>query len=178
MLSGGAIVKGLYGRLRIREAMLVISVCAIVLAFVSVACDSSNALTEKEVSESLATFALRAYGETQEAYQYNNWQAHYGDWDSLVEGHFISEGYNRGNIIKNYSMWTGVFNLPIYGSSVYAPSTFTGVAFPRPIGPPGYLSTFSIREDRILRIYVPDVAGMNAWNENGDCGTKTWEKAE
>ena len=176
MFFGGAIVKGLWHRIHVREALLALSVFAVVLAVLSVACDSSDALSQKEVSESLAKFALRAYGETQEAYSYNNYYNHYGDWDSLVAGHFISEGYTRGNIVKNYSMWTDVANPSIYGgASIYARSTFTCVAFPRPIGPPGYLTTFSIREDRILRMYVPDVAGMNAWDENGDRGTKTWK---
>ncbi len=176
MFLGGAIVKGLLPKLHIREVMLVISVLAVIIALASVACDSSDALSQKDVSESLAKFALRAYGEVQEAYSYNDNYNRYADWDSLVEGHYISEGYTRSNIVKNYSLWTDVSNPVNYGgSSIYIPSTFTCVAFPLPIGPPGYLTTFSIREDRILRMYMPDVTGLNAWGENGDRGTRTWE---
>ena len=40
--------------------------------------------------------------------------------------------------------------------------------------PPGYLATFSLREDMILRVYHQE-KDVNAWGENDDYGTLTWE---
>jgi len=93
-----------------------------------------------------------------------------------VYSDYIGAGYTRGNIIQNYSLWTDVFNPGSihseYNRNYY--NTFTAVAFPRITRPPGYLSTFAIREDQVLRVYRPTV-GANAWGTGYDFGARTWE---
>jgi hypothetical protein len=125
--------------------------------------------------ESGAKSTLRAFGETQLAYQAKNNDLNYGSWKALVQTEYISEGYTRANIIENYFLWTAAFSPPRMSSgSDGSDCTFTAVAFPRITRPPGYLSTFAIREDQVLRVYRPAV-GANVWGQNGDFGTRTWE---
>jgi hypothetical protein len=149
---------------------------SVALAFFAVACSDSIDLHQKELSESLAKFTLRAYGETEMAYASHNYKGHYGTWDDLINDNFISEGLKPGNVIEDYKLWTNVNNQTyIHAYSISPKNTFTAVAFPRITQPLGYLATFSIREDLILRIYMPVTEEVNAWGENDDYGTRTWE---
>ena len=107
---------------------------------------------------------LRAYGDIQEAYKEANSQGTYASWDELVNYGWVKEGYTRSTMIEQYSVWT---------SSEM--NTFIIVAFPRKTSPPGYLATFAIREDQILREYQPDKHGNKAWGEDEDYTALTWE---
>jgi hypothetical protein len=178
---------------RLGDAILALSFAAILAALVSVACGGSLDLSRKETSESIAKFALKAYGETQNAYSHQyyidrysyldeleEYRGYYADWEMLVQSKFISDGVTQANIIKDYKLWTSVNNFSNYyelqeGSPF---STFTAVAFPRITRPPEYLATFAIREDHIMRIYMPVTQGVNAWGEDGDYGARTWEPIE
>lgn len=171
-------MKSLLGNNIILKGFLMASFVSVGLAFFAIACSDPIDLHQKELSESLAKFTLRAYGETQLSYAHHNYRGHYGTWDDLANNKFISEGLKPGNVIKDYKLWTNVNNhiyIPAHPYSVSPKNTFTAVAFPRITQPPGYLATFSIREDQILRIYMPITEEVNAWGENGDFGTKTWE---
>ena len=171
-------MKNLLNQDRFRKTLLVISFLSIILAFLCVACGGDPIdYDRKAVSESLAKFALRAYGETQYAYAMNSSRKHYGTWDDLRERHYISEGATEKNIIKDYTFWTSVDNP--YSSSQTIPrgNSFTAVAFPRFTRPAGFLATFAIREDKMVRIYLP-LIGVNAWGENDDYGARTWKPSE
>ena len=109
-----------------------------------------------------AKSTLRAYGKTQEAYKEANPRGTYASWDDLVKYEWVEEGYTRGNIIENYSVWTNTED-----------NEFIVIAFPRKTYPPGYLSTFAIREDQILREYQPEPE-MTEWDDDVDC-VFTWE---
>jgi hypothetical protein len=173
---GGTKMKSLLGKNIILRAFVAASFVLIALAFFAVACGDSIDFHQKELSESQAKFTLRAYGETEMAYASHNYRGHFGTWDSLISNKFISEGLKPGNVIEDYKLWTEVNNQTyIYAYSIYGKNTFTAVAFPRITQPPGYLATFSIREDQILRIYMPATEEVNAWGENDDFGTRTWE---
>jgi len=124
--------------------------------------------------ESRAKATLRAYGETELAYQYSNNIGHWGTWDDLIQTDYIAQGYSKGNIIENYSLWTSVDNYT-YWANGHGYCTFTLVAFPRRTSPPGYLATFAIREDQTLRVYRDTTYGANPWGMNGDFGVRTWE---
>jgi hypothetical protein len=169
-------VKSLLDKYIILRAFLVASFVSVALSFFALACSNSIDLHQKELRESLAKTILRAYGETQLSYAHHNYKGHYGTWDDLANNKFISEGLKPGNVIKDYTLWTNVDNQTyVHPYSVSPKNTFTAVAFPRITQPPGYLATFSIREDKIIRIYMPISEEVNAWGENGDFGTKTWE---
>ena len=82
------------------------------------------------------------------------------------------QDYEDGWLTENYSLWASVDEG--WDGDTSTPSPFTVVAFPLPKGPPGYLATFSLREDMILRVYHQEKE-VNAWGENDDYGTLTWE---
>lgn len=168
-------MKGVHNQDRFQKPLLVISFFSIVFAFLYVACGGESIdFSRKEVSESIAKFALRAYGETQNAYAMNSSRKHYGTWENLVQRYYISEGVTGENIIKDYSIWTSVNNPYSHPYSIPAGNTFTAISFPRITRPAGFLATFAIREDQVVRIYRP-VEGVNAFGENDDYGVRTWE---
>jgi hypothetical protein len=171
-------MKTLFNKNHIRDVILILSFISLFTAFLSLACYGPRHpfKDNRILVESQAKSTLRAFGETELAYAYWNDEGWYGTWQSLVYSDYIGAGYTRGNIIQNYSLWTDVFNPGSihseYNRNYY--NTFTAVAFPRITRPPGYLSTFAIREDQVLRVYRPTV-GANAWGTGYDFGARTWE---
>ena len=129
--------------------------------------------------ESRTKIILRSYSETQSKFMNANRASTYASWDELQEYGYLHEDYTQGNIIGNYSLWTYVDNPTLQKDPEIEeidPSlnSFVAVAFPRTTSPPGYLATFAITEDQVLRVYKP---GRNAreWNyEDIDC-IRTWE---
>ena len=93
-------------------------------------------------------------------FQNNN--SAYATWDELIESGYIDKRDMQGNFIVNYSLWTSVQE-----------NEFAIIAFPRKTTPPGYLGTFAIRDDQVLRRYYPG-PGATEWDENEDC-VLTWE---
>ena len=179
----------------VQKPLLVSSFIAIIVALIILSCDSNPSIYQKETYESVAKFALRAYGETQRAYSYNYIKEHYyyppeddrqfyATWDDLKRFHYLSDGITKANLVPNYQFWTSVKSYSVFRNrdtgrfSLPPRSTFTAVAFPKILRPAGYLSTFSIREDNVLRVYVRDVLGERAWGEDGDFGTKTWDEVD
>jgi hypothetical protein len=114
---------------------------------------------------------LRAYGEAQLSYRETNLENGYGSWNALDRTGYIEDSYTQGNMIENYSLFTSVPNPRSNSWSL----TFTAVAFPRKTTPPGYILTFAIREDQILRAYNPDIPDVNFWGKDDDFGAITWE---
>jgi len=169
-------MKTIFNKNHITDAILIVSFISIFAAFISIACyGPGHPVKHNRTLESRAKSTLRAYGETELAYQYTNNDHYYGSWENLVETEYIARGYSGGNIIEGYSVWTAAFNpLRLAAEGDGYGCTFTAVAFPRITRPPGYLSTFAIREDQVLRAFRPGY-GINAWGANGDYGTRTWE---
>ena len=135
-----------------------------------------TARSKRAVWETQAKKLLREYGEAQFAYQQTNNNADYGAWDTLFQKGYIVAGFDRGNYFKNYSLWTSV-ELSEHRATSQPPlfrSTFTAVTFPHTTRPPGYLATFAIREDQVLRVYRLDTESANYWGENDDYGCRTW----
>jgi len=171
-------MKTIFNKNHLNDAILIVSLIAILAAFLSLACSGLSPSNNRGREwESSAKSTLLALGETELAYQSVNDNKFWGSWENLVDRGYIAQGYTRGNIIENYSLWMMTFHLPPVGPLVdrAGDSRFTIVAFPRITRPPGYLSTFALRDDETLRTYTPALPGENAWGENGDFGARTWE---
>jgi len=121
--------------------------------------------------QSRAKGTLRSIGSSQLAYKGTNHARNYGSFEAMKHDLYVAEGYTLGNMIENYSMtWEfdngpkGLLEEDSLPSMVH---TFTIIAFPRDRRP-GYLSTFAITEDQVVRVYNPD-------NGNDPGNVKTWD---
>jgi len=159
--------------------LLELLVVASIIAIIAAIAIPQLLNAKRSAWESRAKSTLRAYGETELAYQNTNNDKHWGSWDALVATAYLADGYTKGNVIENYSLWESVNNpsqsTGSTGGSGSSDNTFTIVAFPRTTNPPGYLATFLIREDETLRVYRDTTPGAIAWGDGGDLGGLTWE---
>ena len=122
--------------------------------------------------ESRAKANLRAFGETQMAYQQVNLEGYYGSWEALSRTGYVPEGYTMDNAIENYLLHINIYK-PTEPNASPAP-TFTAIAFPLVTSPPGYLATFAIHEDQVLRAYRPQDFSVKVRREGGDINTRIW----
>jgi hypothetical protein len=111
---------------------------------------------------SRAKGTLKSIGSAELAYREANSRHVYGSFDALQKSKDIAQGYTLGNMIENYPMTWRAVNTP------GAVSNFTVIAWPRNSSP-GYLDTFGITEDQIVRIFNP----TNKKNQVED--VKTWD---
>ena len=157
--------------------LLELLVVASIIAIIAAIAIPQLLNAKRSAWESRAKSTLRAYGETELAYQNTNNDKHWGSWEALINTDYLAGGYTKGNIIENYSLWESVVNVPqgttLSGGGL-SDNTFTIVAFPRSTAP-GYLATFLIREDETLRVYRDNTPGANAWGADDDYGGLTWE---
>jgi hypothetical protein len=106
--------------------------------------------------ESRAKGTLRSIGSSELSYQSGNMQKNYGTFQALVRSQDIARGYTKSNMIESYSMTWSVFSSPIpqnvavTGEPIKA---FTVIAWPA--RGYGYLHTFAITEDMVVREYNP-----------------------
>ena len=114
---------------------------------------------------------LRSIGSTQLAYAGTNNKRHWGTFGALKDDLYIAEGYSLGNMIENYSMSWTVTN-PYQGTEGrnligIANSKFTVIAYPRDTRP-GYLNTFAVTEDQVVRVFNPnegdDLDSIQTWD--------------
>jgi len=116
---------------------------------------------------------LRSIGSSQLAYRNANNNGYYGTFADLQRGMYIREGYTLDNLVEDYTLTWEVSNTPPGGNKFTdEPQTirelleravgnkFTIIAFPRDTRP-GFLNTFAITEDQIVRVWNP----TNRWNE-------------
>ncbi|MCX6646020.1 MAG: hypothetical protein NTY09_06655 [bacterium] len=127
---------------------------------------------------SRAKGTLRSTGSSQLAYQDTNDKKDFGSFEALKNTLYIAEGYNLGNIIENYSMTWSVYNTPDISDmgTFYGVHTFTVVAYPRD-SRPGYLMTFGVTEDQVVRMFNPDNLGegLNEFKSMWDPRVQTWD---
>ena len=136
---------------------------------------------------SRAKGTLRSIGSSQLAYQGTNNEEIYGSFQALKVTLYIAEGYNLGNMIENYSLTWSVSNsltMSYKSSRPHGYHTFTIVAYPRDTHP-GYLMTFGIMQDQVVRVYNPDgiaslhqagsTHGPNEYNGLHDPRVITWD---
>ena len=123
---------------------------------------------------------LRSIGSSQLAYQGTNNNKHYGTFKALKDDLYIADGYSLGNMIENYSMaWTSTnpYGGPnSSGLDGIGNNTFTVVAYPRDARQ-GYLSTFGVTEDQVVRVYNPenDINDRNQFTDMFDPRVNTWD---
>ena len=103
--------------------------------------------------ENRCKLTLRALGSSQLAYADGNLDKEYGTWVALQDTDYIQDGYNRLNIIDNYSI--ALFHVgesTMIGDFSAADSSFTVVAIPR--STKNRLRTFAIGDDQTPRVWV------------------------
>jgi hypothetical protein len=119
---------------------------------------------------SRAKGTLHAIGSTQLAYQGENKARVYGSFQAMKDTLYIAEGYTLGSMIENYSMSWQVNNISTVSTEKFPSgiiSTFTVIAWPSDRRR-GFLSTFGVTDDQIVRVYTPQ-------NGNRLEDVKTWD---
>ena len=119
---------------------------------------------------SRAKGTLRSCGSSQLAFREENKDGTYGTYQELADSGYIAEGYTQGNMIQNYSMTWEVNNFSTVQTEEFPHgviSTFTIIAYPRDTRP-GFLLTFGIQEDQVVRLFNPD-------NGNDPDHVGTWD---
>ena len=113
---------------------------------------------------------LRSIGSSQLSYQGTNNARNFASFEALKRDLYIAKGYTLGNMIENYSMKWEVYNVSTVMDEYFelpCVNTFSIIAYPRDRRP-GYLSTFAITEDQVVRVYNPE-----GGNDPGKI--KTWD---
>lgn len=101
--------------------------------------------------ENRCKLTLRALGSSQLAYQDQNLNKDYGNWDAMVATDYVQEGYSRTNMIDNYSLAVFYANPSAQVNGITASdSSFTIVAVPR--NDRNRLRTFAICDDQTVRV--------------------------
>ena len=159
--------------------LLELLVVAAIIAIIAAIAIPSLLNARRAAWMSRAKGTLRSIGSSQLAYQGTNNEKFYGTFGALKQDLYIADGYWLGNMIENYSMsWTvtnpstGVSGL---GAGI-GNNKFTIVAYPRD-SRAGFLLTFGIMEDQVVRVYNPDSASGTPNNFNGmfDPQVGTWD---
>jgi len=115
--------------------------------------------------ENRCKLTLRALGSSQLAYQDQNLNKDYGNWNAMVGTDYVQKGYSRTNMIDNYSL--AVFYASpssIVNNAPASDSSFTLVAVPR--NNRNKLRTFAICDDQTVRVAT---VGFSPGCPTGDC---------
>jgi hypothetical protein len=110
--------------------------------------------------QSRAKGTLRSLGSSQLAYQNTNDAKVYGSFEALKDEMYIAEGYTQSNMIENYSLLWRISDFDERTEKTVP--TFTIIAFPNDTRP-GFLSTFCITEDQVVRVYYPQGNKFDAY---------------
>jgi hypothetical protein len=108
---------------------------------------------------------LRSLARSELWYQGGNAARPFGSFQALQDSDYIAKGYSVGNMIENYSIKWDVQTLSTAQGEI---NEFTIIAWPRDTRK-GFLSTFGVTEDEIVRIYNP----KNRKSRLGN--VKTWD---
>jgi len=120
--------------------------------------------------ESRAKGTLRAIASTEQEYQSKNDKRLFGSFEELQDQQMIAAGYTKGDIINEYSIAWMVNNISTVVSEKFpsgVSSSYSVIAWPRDTRP-GFLSTFAVADDQIVRVYNPD-------NGNSANDIATWD---
>ncbi|MCK4719514.1 prepilin-type N-terminal cleavage/methylation domain-containing protein [bacterium] len=160
--------------------LLELLVVAAIIAIIAAIAIPSLMNARRAAWMSRAKGTLRSTGSSQLAYQGTNNEKWYGSFSALKKTLYIADGYELGNMIENYSMWWSI-SMPeesIYGGRLgggIGQNQFTIVAYPRDTRP-GYLMTFGITEDQVVRVFNPEsVQRTNTWNGFDDPNVNSWD---
>jgi len=140
--------------------LLELLVVAAIIAIIAAIAIPSLLNARRAAWQSRAKVTLRSIGSSQLAYQGTNNNKFYGTFEALQNDLYIADGYNLGNMIENYSMsWEASNPYQGTGGNVntggIGNNKFTVVAYPRDTRP-GFLLTFGVTEDQVVRVFNPD----------------------
>ncbi|MCP4712043.1 MAG: prepilin-type N-terminal cleavage/methylation domain-containing protein [Planctomycetes bacterium] len=161
--------------------LLELLVVAAIIAIIAAIAIPSLLNARRAAWQSRAKGTLRSIGSSQLAYQGTNNKKFYGSFGALKDDLYIADGYSLGNMIENYSMsWTA--SNPYQGSGTgldnggIGNNAFTIVAYPRD-DRPGYLNTFGVTEDQVVRVYNPEeeTATRNLFDDMLNPRVNTWD---
>jgi len=157
--------------------LLELLVVAAIIAIIAAIAIPSLLNARRAAWQSRAKGTLRSIGSSQLAYQGTNNSKLYGSFGALKDDLYIAEGYSLGNMIENYSMtWSASNPYGGTGDDItrggIANNAFTVVAYPRDTRP-GYLLTFGVTHDQVVRVYNP--SNGNLWNSFDDPRVTTWD---
>jgi len=144
--------------------LLELLVVAAIIAIIAAIAIPSLMNARRAAWMSRAKGTLRSLGSTQLAYQSTNNNKNYGTFQAMLDTLYIGDGYNLSNMIENYSMsWDVTQSDDLTGElgTGIANNQFTIIAFPRD-SRAGFLNTFGITEDQVVRVYNPDEG--NLWD--------------
>jgi len=158
--------------------LLELLVVAAIIAIIAAIAIPALLNARRAAWQSRAKGTLRSIGSSELAYQGTNNKKFYGSFEALQVDLYIATGYTLGNMIENYSMsWksaSSVANSEGRGGAIGA-NTFTIVAYPRDTRP-GYLLTFGVSEDQVVRVYNPEsLESPNDYNGIEDPKVQTWD---
>ena len=140
--------------------LLELLVVAAIIAIIAAIAIPALLNARRAAWSSRAKGTLRSIGSSQLAYQGTNNKKFYGTFGALKDDLYIADGYSLGNMIENYSMSWEATN-PSGGTGQLGAGAgignnkFTVIAYPRDTRP-GYLPTFCVMEDQVVRVYLPE----------------------
>jgi hypothetical protein len=134
----------------------------LVLGFINILGTVSFLGARRAPWQSRAKGTLRSIGSSQLAYKDINVEHRYGSFDVLQEHGYIAEGYTPESMVENYLLTWEVNNLSTVSPEgiIELVSTFTVIAYPRDTRQ-GFLNTFCVTEDQVVRVFVPPPDGDN-----------------
>lgn len=139
--------------------LLELLVVAAIIAIIAAIAIPQLLIARRSAWENRAKLSLRALGSSQMAYQDQNQRKAFATCHCLTETGYMQVGYNRTNMIENFSIAVWDCSPPtIVGGVTASDATFTLVAVPR--NNRNKLRTFAICDDQTLRVatdYLLDV---------------------
>ncbi len=159
--------------------LLELLVVAAIIAIIAAIAIPALLNARRAAWQSRAKGTLRSIGSSQLAYQGTNNEKFYGTFGALQDDLYIAEGYFMANMIENYSMTWDISRSETLGDGSgggIGMNKFTIVAYPRDTRP-GYLCTFGVTEDQVVRVYNPvnTLGGRNAYTSLTDPRVSTWD---
>lgn len=158
LLAEGHLIKAIYRTDNLWKPLLKVKLRSVIFfAIVSIPLSGlQNGMAARLRSQAKGT--LRSIGTAQLDYQSQNEDHRYGSFEDLQAVQAIAQGYWQSDLIEGYSLSWQVSNVPTGDSQNYPPNevnTFTVIAWPRDRSP-GFLATYGITEEQIVRVYNPD----------------------
>jgi len=144
----------------------------ILAAVVAVIITPPIARHNRDHYERVAMATLIELAKLQEEYRGINEDGHYGTMRDLCDEGLLDPPVGVGNILDHFYLdWTRDRKMRSQGGPIYGSNTFTIVAYPLDTRR-GYMSTYGIREDGLIRRYVPNRGGaeddVSTWTRIDD----------
>jgi len=145
----------------------------VILAIIAAIAIPSMLNARRAAWEAGAKGTLRSLESAQRAYQQDQTEGNFGTFEDLQDEYFVAEGYDLENMIDNYRLTWDVYNSPGEENGKAETSgvhSFTIVAYPLDTRA-GYLLTFGVREDGVIRVYNPYQPG----SKQSERDVLTWD---